>query len=403
MTLQESVPATLVAPELGWKAIRSHYRATSQWLYLNSCSRGLLSNAALAAGIASLEADAGVRDEHPSASRQVEETRELVSRLLHAAPGTVAVMKNVSDGLNSIRTSLDWKSGDNVVLCSDVEHPNNVYQWRQLETKGVIVKDIPSRDGLIDAGAMAAAIDGRTRVVTASAVTFQPGFRTDLAQIGSAAREHDTLFLVDGVQACGIIDIDVVKNNISALSTATNKGLLGTRGVGFLYVSPEWVERLKPTHLARNSFETVSDHNSEYEAGVLLRKDARRFECGHHNYVGIAIARAALKEILTIGVARIEDRSVKLATDLAEGLSSAGWPVVQPPEGVRRTHILTIGTRGAGNASTTGNPRLDRLAAALQEAGARFAIRNGLIRFGLNFYNNSEDLSRVLEIARDVN
>ena len=43
----------------------------------------------------------------------------------------IALVKNVSDGINAFATALDWKPGDNVVLCEEVEHPSNPVRLAQ--------------------------------------------------------------------------------------------------------------------------------------------------------------------------------------------------------------------------------------------------------------------------------
>ena len=48
------------------------------------------------------------------------------SQMINAQTDEIAITKNVFEGLNAIIAALDL-AGDNVVLCPDLEHPNNVY------------------------------------------------------------------------------------------------------------------------------------------------------------------------------------------------------------------------------------------------------------------------------------
>jgi selenocysteine lyase/cysteine desulfurase len=397
--LREKVePAT--APDIDWAAIRLRYPAAGEWVFLNAGSRGLLSESAHAAGAASLAADRLMRPDSPPADVQLAELRGLFERLIKAEAGSVAVTANVSQGLNMVATAIDWRAGDEIVLTSDLEHANNVYLWRALAAKGVVLRDIPSKDGAVDAAAIIAAIGPRTRLVTVSAVSFVPGFRAEMSGIGSAARNVGALFLVDAVQATGVLEVDVGASSIDALATSTSKGLLGVRGLGFLYVSPRVLRRLTPAFIARNSIE-AKGHYSEIEAGdFVLRPDARRFECGNYNYAGVAVARTALLEILELGIANIERRAVGLATRLAHGLAALGMPVAEPPARLRRTHLVTLGARGAGGPDATGDPQLDAFARALEKAGVKLATRRRMLRFGFHFYNDESDIGAVLDVAR---
>jgi selenocysteine lyase/cysteine desulfurase len=395
-----SAPLPVPQATIDWAEVRARYPAALTAPFLNGGSRGLLSRAAHEAGLASLSADFAMRPDQPPADWQLNEVRGLFGRLVNAEPHSVAVTLNVSHGLNMIATALDWQAGDELITCSDIEHANNVYVWEALRAKGVVVRDIPSRNGALDADAVIAAMTAATRLVTVSAVSFVPGFRADLKAIGTAARERDALFLVDAVQACGVLNLDVQDEAVDALATSTSKGLLGIRGLGFLYVSPRWIERLRPAMISRTSIDTAGKHYSEFEgASFTFKRDARRFECGNYNYVGIAIARVALQELIGLGSFAIEARAKAMAAQLRDGLAAQGWPVMYAPTPVQDTHLVTLGTRGEGGPAETGNPALDGFARALDAAGVRFSIRRRLIRFGFHMYNDETDVNAVLDIA----
>ena len=68
----------------------------------------------------------------------VERSRELMAELLGCTSDEIAITKNVSEGLNLFAASLPWTAGDNVVICPELEHPNNVFVWYNLrKLKGV--------------------------------------------------------------------------------------------------------------------------------------------------------------------------------------------------------------------------------------------------------------------------
>ena len=384
---------------IDWSEVRSRYPAVTASTFLNITSGTPLSSAAKAAVDGLVEAQyRGVltREKRYEIMASV---RERFARLVGAKAGEIAVTKNVSEGLNIVACAIDWKPGDNVVVCAELEHPNNIYLWLSLRLRGVEVRAIPPRNGAIDTQAMIAAIDARTRILTAASVTFAPGFRAELAELGRACRKHGALFLVDAVQSCGILDMDVEACSIDALATSTSKGLMGLAGTGFLYVRSDWIERLTPVYVGQYSIERKG-HESEFEsASFRLLPDARRFEAGNFNWAGIAAANASLGELLEIGTQRIEARAVALSTALADGLRGLGLPVTQPPAGIGRSHIVTVGTLGAGDAKSSHDPKLNRINAALTEGRVKFTVRKGLLRFGFHYYNNDADVERVVDIV----
>lgn len=379
---------------------RANYPAAREWTYLNVGSRGVVSDATRTATVAVVDghwtADVGKETLAPMLAA----CRSGFARLIGGAASEVAVASSVSDGLNSIANSIAWRAGDNVVMSADYEHANNVYLWHHLRRHGVEVRAVPPRGHEIDAEGLAAAIDARTRVVTASSVTFTPGFRTDLATIGRAARVKGALFLVDGVQSCGVLRLDVEESFVDALVTSTSKGLLGLMGFGFLWVRKDWLPKLTPTYVARTSIAT-SGHYSEIESvDFAFAPTAERFEVGNPNWLGIAAASQSIAEINAIGVAEIERHALALAEELRAGLEKLGLPVLRPASPRAYGHLVTVGARGAGDAYATQDPTLNAVAKALTEARVRYSIRRGLLRFGFHMYNDCSDVDVVVATAR---
>ena len=162
------------------------------------------------------------------------------------------------------------------------------------------------------------------------------------------------------------------------------------------------MERLRPAYVGRYSIERGKGHESEIEGdSYRLAPDGRRFEAGNYNWAGIVAVNASLGELLEIGTERIEPHAVGLASALAEGLESQGLAVTQPPEVVARSHIVTVGKLGAGDAHVSHDPRLNRIGEALQAGNVKYTVRKGLLRFGFHCFNDESDVTRVLDISRE--
>src|SRR5690606_5433772 len=132
---------------------------------------------------------------------RTERSRERFAALINARPDEVTFTKNTSEGINMVAGAIPWQRGDNMILCAALEHPNNVYAWLHLQRLGVEVRMLPDEQGSMPVEAMIAAMDDRTRLVTASTVSFTPGFRTDVAALGRACRARGAIFLVDAAQS----------------------------------------------------------------------------------------------------------------------------------------------------------------------------------------------------------
>jgi len=334
---------------------------------------------------------------------RVDGARSKFAELIHAPSTDIAIVKNVSEGINTIATAIPWRAGDNVVLCAGLEHPNNVLPWIHLRRLGVEMRVIEPVEGAIDADTIVAAINSRTRVVTCSSVTFAPGLRADLGTIGRACRSRGVLFLVDAAQSAGIIPLDVSRDQVDALVTSTAKGLLGIYGCGFLFCRSEWAKRLTPAYLSRPAVELPPDRYSEM-AGLdaKMRDDARRFEVGAVDYAACYAVDASLDLLKSAGAAAIETHVLALAGRLRSGMRQLGLEVPGRAFGPAASHIVTVGQLGQGGHGFTTDPLLARLSEHLSQNGVVHTIRRGMLRFAFHLFNSDDDVDRVLALSGEV-
>ena len=331
----------------------------------------------------------------------VERARVAFAEIINAAVDEVAITKNVSEGLNLFAASLPWESGDNVVVCPELEHPNNIYLWYNLGRRhGVEVRAVAPRNGHVPADEMTAAMDERTRVVTLPSVSFAPGFNTDTKGIAASARRVGALTLVDAAQSIGAIRTDVQDLGIDALAVATQKCMLSLYGFGFLYIRREVADELVPVHVARFGIDLGEAHETAFDGDDLkYQPGALRFDLGNYNYLGAAAAEAALGLLSEWGVERIEAHVRGLAARLAAGLLELGLPVAGGAPGPHLAHIVSVGESGGGRHYTADDPAMNSLHEYLVGEGVQFSIRSGVLRFSVGVYNDADDIDRVVEAA----
>ena len=325
-----------------------------------------------------------------------EETRERFARLINADPVEVTFTKNISEGLNIISSSMEWKQGDNVIICPELEHPNNVYHWLALTKKGVEIKFVDSVDGEISVDRILEKMDSHTRVVSVSTVTFCPGFKINLQRLGKCCRESGALLVVDAAQSIGIIDSDVQKLNIDVLATSTQKGLLALYGMGFLYIRKEIAEAMTPAYLARFSVKLDNSDSHESDFGgkeIKLMPGAKRFDLGNYNFPGVVAVHTSLGIIEELGINSIETYVTQLSARLATRLREVHVPVYGHKE-AEIAHTVCIGNYGKDIDS------VNKLYENFNANNIRTCIRRNMIRFTLHAYNNDNDIDKVVEIAK---
>ena len=384
--------------------VRARFPGTAEKVYFDVSLRGLIPRAAAEAAHAHVDEVLHARASKDAHRASVERCREMLAGLIGAEADEVAITKNVSEGLNLFASSLPWESGDNVVLCPELEHPNNVFLWYNLrKLKGIEVRAVAPDRGRVPAEGFAAAVDGRTRLVTIPHVSFSPGFVTDVRAIADVAHARGALLLVDAAQSVGSLRCDVGELGIDALAVATQKSLLAFYGMGFLFVRRAVAESLVPAHVARYGMDLGAEAGETARTGgdhLPYAAGARRFDLGNYNYLGAQAAEASLGLITSLGMARIEAHLRALSARLAEGLLELGLPVVGGPPGPHLGHIVAVGHSGGGHHDTADDPAMNDLHRHLTANGVKLSIRKGVLRMSLGLYNDVADVDRFLALVR---
>jgi len=364
---------------------RDQLPVTRNLVYLDHASMGPLPRPTVTAMVASIEAQAERGSlEHARLHAEADAAKADYAALIGAQPAQIAHITNTASGMGIIAAGLDWRAGDEVVVLA-MDFPSVVLPWMTLQPRGVTVRRVPDVEGQVSVDAILAACGPRTRVVCASWVQFSNGARLDLARLGQACRERGILFVVDGVQGVGVLQIDVAALPIDALVVHAYKWLLAPQGVGWLYVADTLAPRLTlPGAGPRSMKPGTSFLNLRFDP----RPDAGRFETGLLNFHGIVAARASMGVLQSVGAGVIEARARALAARLAEGLVRLGCEV----QG---------GATRAGFESAIvafRHPRRDAVQCQenLLQAGIVTRAREGWVRVAPHFYNDADEVDALL-------
>jgi selenocysteine lyase/cysteine desulfurase len=308
-----------------------------------------------------------------------EAVRERMAQLLHAAPDEIAVTASASAGLNALASALDFTGARRKVVVSDFEFPTNAQIWHAQERRGARVVHVPrASDGYIPAENFAPLIDDETLLVAVTHVCFRNGAKLDIPGIVRLARAKGARVLLDCYQAVGSVAIDVKKLDVDFAVGGMLKYLLGTAGIGFLYVRGELIPTLTPTNSGWFAQEqiTAMDITANRPSPT-----ARRFEAGTPAVVNCYAAEAGLKIILDAGMDAIETRVRQLTRRCLDGLAAIGWPAVTPPEDARRGAMVAVPARDTA-----------QLFARLMEQDIVTSFRDANIRATIHFYNSEADI-----------
>jgi selenocysteine lyase/cysteine desulfurase len=357
-------------------ACRARFPIFERLTYINSCSQGALSDSVRAAYDHYLTGwdERGAPWEYWV--ERTETARATFARFVGGRPDDVAVTTSLSAGVSPLASAIDFTTRSKVVI-SEFEFPTIGQIWHAQELRGAKVSIVPP-----DLDAFAAAIDEQTAVVSITAVCYRNGARLPVEEIAKIAHEKGALVVLDAYQAIGTYPLDVRELGVDVLAAGVLKYLLGSAGLGFMWLRPGLSERLLPTQTGwfadQNIFEMdISDYSPS--------PTARRFQSGTPPVPSIYAGIAGLELMEEIGVAETRVHVTALNERLIAGVDDLGGVVVTPRDPEQRGALVCIRSTDA-----------PQLVAALGEDGIVTSERDGNLRVSAHAYNTDEDIDTVL-------
>src|SRR5207244_4478102 len=247
--------------------------------------------------------------------------RAAFGTLLPATPGEIAVTTSVSQGVSGIVSALDLRARPRIVI-SEYEFPTVGQIAHAQELRGAEVVHVrPEADGSIPPERFAEAVDERTSLVCCTTISYRTGHRHDVAEIARIAHDAGALCLADSYQAIGAIDLEARALGVDFVTGGTVKYLLGSAGLGFLYVRGELLPGLLPTQTGWFADEDIFQMDiSDYSPAA----DARRFDAGTPPVPNIYGGVAGMSIVEEAGTRAIEDHVAGLTQRLIDGLDELG-------------------------------------------------------------------------------
>ncbi len=230
--------------------------------------------------------------------------RDDLAAFLRCGRDELALVRNATEGNNTVCHGLDLKAGDEVLL-TDQEHPGGRCCWEQRAARhGIklnfvtLPKPPASADELVER--FRKALTPATRVVAFSHITTVTGLVLPAKAVCELARKHGALSHVDGAHAAGQIPLDLHDLGCDFYVTSPHKWLMAPKGTGVLYVREEMLERLWV-------------HTASAEWRNYGQKAYRFSNLGTSNLSVMVGLKAALDFVREIGPERIYARIHELA------------------------------------------------------------------------------------------
>jgi selenocysteine lyase/cysteine desulfurase len=375
--------------EPDFAALRREFPVLQHKTYLNSGSYCALARSVKAAFETYLDDRLAIGASWDLWTAKNEAVRALTGQLLGASPDEIAVTASVSAGLNSLASALDFSGPRNKVVISDFEFPTNAQIWHAQEPRGAQVVHV-HRDasGYIPAEMFAAAIDERTQLVAITHVCFRNGAKLDIPGIVRLARAKGAKVLLDCYQSVGSLDINVKALDVDFAVGGMLKYLLGTAGIGFMYVREAFTQSLVPTN---SGWFAQADIAAMDISANTPAPNARRFEAGTPAVVNCYASEAGLKLLLSVGAPAIEKRIYELTRRCMERLAEIGWPSITPTRDSQRGATVCVPSRDPAG-----------LCAEMSKRDIVTSYRDNNLRAMFHFYNNDDDIEAFITAMQSL-
>jgi len=317
-------------------------------------------------------------------------TGDLLAPILGVETGTVAMHPNVSVALAVLLSALDYPHARRRVVAVEGDfHTDHYLLWGEAR-KGAELDVVPlAADGMtVDGERLLQAIDDRTRLVCVSHVQFKSSFMLDAALLARRCREVGALLVLDVYQSAGIVPLALADWGVDVAVGGSVKWLCGGPGAAYLYVRPGLARTLEP---ATTGWQADVEPFAFRGGPIRYAEGAQRFLTGTPAVPSLLACRPGYRMVAEVGVDRIRQRSIRLASRLVDGARRRGIEVRTPDD-----------PRLRGGTVTLAHPDSERIARELIAGRVLCDQRPGFgVRLGPHFFNTEEELDRALDLFAD--
>jgi isopenicillin-N epimerase len=322
----------------------------------------------------------------PAALRQ---SATAIASALGASADDLVFVENATSGLNAVLRSLAFAPGDEILVTS-LAYPaiRNAARFAAERAGATLVEapvPLPVCDPDRFAGAVAACIGRRTRLIVLDHIASASALVLPVAVIASIARAAGARVLVDGAHAPGQIALDLPALGVDWYVGNLHKWYFAPRGCGVLWAAPAAQAGLHPLAISHG----------------LGQGYAAEFDwTGTHDFTAALAAPAGLAFHRRLGGPALMARNAALAAAASHLLAQA-WQTepAGPPQMFAAMASVRLPAQGAASPA-----RAQQIAAWLAEAhhieAAVFAESGALwLRVAAQAYNERAEYERLAAIV----
>ena len=314
LPLGELGPPAAPGEDYWWK-VRSQFNVVDGMAFMNNGTLGP-SPRIVADEEARIYAEIAADPTNGYRRAELHEKRETLARFIGAESDEVSYTRSTTEGMNIFGRGLDWREGDEVLMCTH-EHNGGIEPYiHARERYGVVIKwvDVPvppeSADQIVST--YEKAIGPRTRAIMVSHLTYVTGLLMPVRALADLALRKNLLLTVDGAHPLGMIALDMKELACHHYAGAGQKWLMAGTGTGLSYIRRDTIGQVWPL---------IGAGTYREEGERRFYEDSRKFENTGQRHVPSAFALVKSVEFQNrIGKDLIESRVRMLSRRLRNGL-----------------------------------------------------------------------------------
>lgn len=331
------------------------------------------------------------------ARKGLDDTRRAVAGLLGAKPNEIIFTSGgtESDNLAVRGVAMASRERGDHIITTRIEHHAVLHACEALEREGWRVTYLPvDGEGIVDLGALRAALDDGTVLVSIMHANNEVGAFQPIAEASALIKSHrqQIAFHTDAVQAAGALDLDVDALGVDLLSLAAHK-VYGPKGVGVLYVRQRTPFAAQTVGGSQERNRRAGTENVAGAAGMATALRLATEEREQRNAALIAMRDRLLDEL----PARVPGTIVTGPRDRAKRLPNSASFAFENVEGeavLLQLDLLGIAA-SSGSACTTASLEPSHVLVAM---GVPERYLRGSLRLTLGVDNTIRDVERLIEV-----
>lgn len=342
----------------------------------------------------------GVHEQALTSSRRIFETRQAIASLFGCPRADhVVFTANSTQALNIAINGL-LNSGDHVIT-TDMEHNSVLRPLYRLQTTLDVQLDFIESDpyGNLDYSEFSKRLCPRTRAIISTHASNLTGNLLDIRRIGTFAKSHGLMYVVDASQTAGSLEISMDTMGIDVLCFTGHKGLMGPQGTGGLCVMPG--VDIRPWSVGGTGVHTYSKEQPEAYP--------TRLEAGTLNGHGIAGLLAAIQYINEITPQVIHSHEIRLMRQFYDTIQGIDGIRIYGDFSCDRSPIVALNIRDYDSSLVA--DELSSTYGIAVRSGAHCAPRmhmalgtklQGAVRFSFGWFNTEEEVETAITAVRRI-